>query len=250
ASSISKLAAFPSDPLGSTISVPASVVVSSLSLSESSTISSNPSQHFGAVPESQTRSVPKSTANFSLFSFFPSSANNNNQSREKAKEELLQAIAPLDHGAKASLQDQALVDKIARKLEAMNQVKEPLKSSLLNRKWELFYTTSQAILQLQRPPFLRPFGKIYQAINVDTLRAQNMETWPFFNQITANLVPINSRRVAIKFDYFKIGGLLRIKNPGSGRGQLEIKYLGEGLSCFGSKGPENTVMYRHIQVNK
>ena len=35
----------------------------------------------------------------------------------------------------------------------------------------------------QRPKFLRPNGKIYQAINADTLRAQNMETWPFFNQV-------------------------------------------------------------------
>lgn len=40
-------------------------------------------------------------------------------------------------------------------------------------------------LTLQRPKFLRPNGKIYQAINVDTLRAQNMETWPYFNQVLA-----------------------------------------------------------------
>ena len=36
---------------------------------------------------------------------------------------------------------------------------------------------------LQRPKYLRPFGKIYQAINADTLRAQNMETYPYFNQV-------------------------------------------------------------------
>ncbi|KAG0448620.1 hypothetical protein HPP92_027738 [Vanilla planifolia] len=82
----------------------------------------------------------------------------------------------------------------------------------------------------RRPNFLRPFGKIYQAINADTLRAQNMETWPFFNQVTANLVPINSKRVAVKFDTFKIGGLLPFKAPGSGRGELEITYLDEEIS--------------------
>ncbi|KAG6543131.1 hypothetical protein Mapa_015380 [Marchantia paleacea] len=34
-----------------------------------------------------------------------------------------------------------------------------------------------------------------------------METWPYFNQVTANLVPIDSRKVLVKFDYFKIFGL-------------------------------------------
>ena len=42
---------------------------------------------------------------------------------------------------------------------------------------------SSCHLLLQRPKYLRPFGKIYQAINADTLRAQNMETWPYFNQV-------------------------------------------------------------------
>lgn len=36
---------------------------------------------------------------------------------------------------------------------------------------------------MQRPKILRPFGKIYQAINAETLRAQNIETWPYFNQV-------------------------------------------------------------------
>ncbi|KAL9451290.1 hypothetical protein AB3S75_012949 [Citrus x aurantiifolia] len=148
---------------------------------------------------------------------------------ESFKEELFQAIKPLDRGAEASPEDQARVDQIARKLEAVNDIKEPLKSNLLNGKWELLYTTSQSLLQTKRPKFLRPNGKIYQAINIDTLRAQNIETWPFFNQATANLVPLNSKRVAVKFDYFRIAGLIPIKSPGSGRGQLEITYLDEEL---------------------
>ncbi|KAF3962042.1 hypothetical protein CMV_013406 [Castanea mollissima] len=156
---------------------------------------------------------------------------------ESLKEELYAAIAPLDRGAEATPEDQQLVEQIARKLEAVNEVKEPLKSNLLNGKWELLYTTSQSVLQTQRPKYLRPNGKIYQAINVDTLRAQNMETWPFFNQVTANLVPLNSRRVAVKFDFFRIAGLIPIKSPGSGRGQLEITYLDEELRVSrGDKG--------------
>ncbi|KAL3538566.1 hypothetical protein ACH5RR_001932 [Cinchona calisaya] len=148
---------------------------------------------------------------------------------ESLKQELLEAIEPLDRGAEATPEDQQSVDQIARKLEAISKVKEPLKSSFLNGKWELLYTTSESILQTKRPKFLRSNGKIYQAINVDTLRAQNMETWPFFNQATANLVPLNARRVAVKFDSFKIGGVIPIRARGSGRGQLEITYLDEEL---------------------
>ncbi|KAL7199955.1 hypothetical protein ACSBR2_022127 [Camellia fascicularis] len=110
---------------------------------------------------------------------------------ESLKEELLDAIAPLNRGADASPEDQERID--------------------------------------ERPKLLRPNGKIYQAINADTLRAQNLETWPFFNQATANLVPLNARRVAVKFDSFKIGSLIPIKSRGSGRGQLEITYLDEEL---------------------
>ena len=37
--------------------------------------------------------------------------------------------------------------QLARKVEAVNPTKEPLKSDLLNGKWELIYTTSASILQ-------------------------------------------------------------------------------------------------------
>ncbi|XP_044490705.1 probable plastid-lipid-associated protein 4, chloroplastic isoform X2 [Mangifera indica] len=127
------------------------------------------------------------------------------------KEELLEAIASLDRGAEASPEDQQRVDELARKLEEVNPTKEPLKSELLNGKWELIYTTSKSILQTQRPKFLRSTTN-YQAINVDTLRAQNMESWPFFNQIP-------------------------IKAPGRARGELEITYLDEELRISrGDKG--------------
>ncbi|ESW20484.1 hypothetical protein PHAVU_006G213100 [Phaseolus vulgaris] len=138
-----------------------------------------------------------------MVSFFPGFLTKG-RDVDSLKLELYETIAPLDRGAEATPEAQQRVDQIARKIEAVNLVKEPLKSNFLNGKWELLYTTSQSILQTQRPKFLRPNGKIYQAINVDTLRAQNIETWPFYNQIP-------------------------IKSPGSGRGQLEITYLDEDL---------------------
>ncbi|KAK6945585.1 Plastid lipid-associated protein/fibrillin conserved domain [Dillenia turbinata] len=152
------------------------------------------------------------------------------------KEELLDALAPLDRGADASPEDQLRIDQIARNLEAINPTKEPLKSDLLNGKWELIYTTSRSLLQFERPKFLRSRMN-YQAINVDTLRAQNIESWPFFNQVTADLTPLSSRKVAVKFDTFKIGGLIPIKAPGRARGELEITFLDEELRVSrGDKG--------------
>ncbi|CAA2933980.1 Hypothetical predicted protein [Olea europaea subsp. europaea] len=157
-------------------------------------------------------------------SFFPAFFNNKTKNAESIKLELLEEIAPLDRGAEASPEDQERVDQIARKLEAVNPTKEPLKSSFLNGKWELIYTTSQSILQTQRPKLLRSRTN-FQAINADRLRAQNMESWPFFNQVTADLTPLNARKVAVKFDYFKIGGLIPVKAPDRARGELEISYL-------------------------
>ncbi|KAL8242961.1 hypothetical protein R6Q59_013263 [Mikania micrantha] len=49
-------------------------------------------------------------------------------------------------------------------------------------------------------------------------------------EATANLVPLNAKQVAVKFDAFKVLGLIPIRARGSGRGQLEITYLDEELS--------------------
>ncbi|KAL6909426.1 hypothetical protein ACP4OV_001707 [Aristida adscensionis] len=196
-----------------------------------------PGLALAAAPRGAAGGGGRWRARVSSFSFLPPflTGKAERDAAERAarlKAELLAAIAPLDRGAEASPEDKERVEQIVRRLEAVNQVKQPLKSDLLNGKWELLYTTSTTILQPQRPKFLRPFGKIYQAINADTLRAQNMETWPYFNQVTANLVPLNPKRVAVKFDYFKIFSLIPIKSPGSGKGELEITYLDEELSGF------------------
>ncbi|KAK9110209.1 hypothetical protein Sjap_018269 [Stephania japonica] len=195
-------------------------------LTFSSSPFSKPIPH-SLVLSSQTPPLHKWRTRVSFFPAFLSRGKKDDP--EALKTELLEAIAPLDRGAEATPEDQERVDQIARKLEAVNTIKEPLKSNFLNGKWELIYTTSRSILQSQRPKLLRPNGKIYQAINADTLRAQNMETWPFFNQVTANLAPLNSKRAAVQFDTFKIGGLIPIKAPGRARGELEITYLDDEM---------------------
>ncbi|CAL1352661.1 unnamed protein product [Linum trigynum] len=169
-------------------------------------------------------------------SFLPAFFKSPGKDLNALKDELLQAIAPLDRGAEATPDDQKFVDQIARKLESANPTKDPLKSDLLNGKWELIYTTSQSNLQTQRPKLLRSRAN-YQAINTDTLRAQNMESAPFFNQVTADLTPLNTRKVAVKFDYFKILGLIPVKAPDTAVGELEITYLDEELRISrGDKG--------------
>ncbi|XP_058771783.1 probable plastid-lipid-associated protein 4, chloroplastic [Vicia villosa] len=149
--------------------------------------------HFKSPP-----SIANSKKWRNTVSFFQDFLTGGNKERDiqSLKDELYETIAPLERGAEASPEDQQRVDKIASKLEAVNSVKEPLNSDLLNGKWELLYTTSQSILQ---------------------------------TKATANLVPLNSRKVAVKFDFFKIASLIPIKSPGSGRGELEITYLDQDL---------------------
>ncbi|KAG2261487.1 hypothetical protein Bca52824_068566 [Brassica carinata] len=125
---------------------------------------------------------------------------------------------------------------LARKVEAVNPTKEPLKSDLLNGKWELIYTTSASILQAKKPKFLRSVTN-YQSINVDTLKVQNMETWPFFNSVTGDIRPLNSRKVAVQLKVFKILGLIPVNAPETARGELEITYVDEELRLSrGDKG--------------
>ncbi|ESW20497.1 hypothetical protein PHAVU_006G214200 [Phaseolus vulgaris] len=194
---------------------------------------SSSSSHFPTTPT--TTLLPQSHKWRAKVSFFTSFLKKGKDAKI-IKEELLQAIALLDRGADATLQDQQTVDQIASELEEVSPIKEPLKSNLLDGKWELIYTTSQSILQTKRPKLLRSVAN-YQAINVDTLRAQNMESWPFFNQVTADLTPLNPKKVAVKFDTFKIGGIIPIKAPGRARGELEITYLDEELRVSrGDKG--------------
>ncbi|BAB01071.1 unnamed protein product [Arabidopsis thaliana] len=130
-----------------------------------------------------------------VFSFPP--RNGGAEKRKQLKHELVEAIEPLERGATASPDDQLLIDQLARKVEAVNPTKEPLKSDLINGKWELIYTTSAAILQAK---------------------------------VTGDLTPLNSKTVAVKLQVFKILGFIPVKAPdGTARGELEITYVDEEL---------------------
>ncbi|KAH0923900.1 hypothetical protein HID58_023918 [Brassica napus] len=173
-----------------------------------------------------------------VFSFPPAflTRNGRAEKQKQLKQDLLEAIEPLERGAIASPDDQLRIDQLARKVEAVNPTKEPLKSDLLNGKWELIYTTSASILQAKKPKFLRSITN-YQSINVDTLKVQNMETWPFFNSVTGDIRPLNSRKVAVQLKVFKILGFIPVNAPDTARGELEITYVDEELRLSrGDKG--------------
>eukprot|EP00244_Chara_vulgaris_P010711 TRINITY_DN500_c0_g1_i4.p1 TRINITY_DN500_c0_g1~~TRINITY_DN500_c0_g1_i4.p1 ORF type:complete len:314 (-),score=26.70 TRINITY_DN500_c0_g1_i4:577-1518(-) len=151
------------------------------------------------------------------------------ETRKRLKQELLDAIAPLDRGAAASDEDKARIEKIVRGLEKINPTKGPVKSPLINGKWRLVYTTSASILATKRPKIFRPAGPIYQVIDTTKLAAMNFETWPFFNKVVAELTPLSSSRVGVRFLFFKILNLIPIRPPGRFEGELDTTYLDEDM---------------------
>ncbi|GBG68594.1 hypothetical protein CBR_g3139 [Chara braunii] len=128
------------------------------------------------------------------------------ETRKKLKEELLDAIAPLDRGAAASDEDKARIEKIVRGLEKINPTKEPLNSPLINGKWRLVYTTSASILA---------------------------------TKVTAELIPLSSSKVEVQFLFFKILNLISIRPPGRFKGELDTTYLDEDMRI--SRGDLNNL---------
>ncbi|PAX58433.1 PAP/fibrillin family protein [Brunnivagina elsteri] len=133
------------------------------------------------------------------------------------KAELITAIAPTNRGLLATESDkQAILSAIAN-LEDFNPTPRPLESSeLLDGDWRLLYTTSKALLNLDRFPFYR-LGQIYQCIRVKTNSVYNIAEisgFPYLEGIVcvaAKFEPLTFRRVKVKFER-SILGFKRIIN--------------------------------------
>ncbi|PNW85484.1 hypothetical protein CHLRE_03g188650v5 [Chlamydomonas reinhardtii] len=160
------------------------------------------------------------------------------EARAEAKKELLDRIATLDRGASATADDKADVERLASTLEDLNPTAKPLAApELLSGKWRLLYTTSASILATNRPPFLRPQGPIYQTIDAERLKARNNESFPFYNQVTADLTPLTSSKVTVQFKTFTLFKLINITAPPAAKGELAVTYLDEDLRISrGDKG--------------
>ncbi|GLC38022.1 hypothetical protein PLESTB_000445200 [Pleodorina starrii] len=173
-----------------------------------------------------------------LFSFLTAPISNKAETRNALKEQLLERLEGLNRGASATVDDKAEVERLASSLEKLNPTSQPLRApQLLSGKWRLLYTTSAAILATNRPPPLRPQGPIFQTIDVEKLKARNNETWPFFNQVSADLSPLSTNKVAVQFRTFKLLGFISITAPPSARGELSVTYLDDTLRISrGDKG--------------
>ncbi|MEH1890976.1 MAG: PAP/fibrillin family protein [Nostoc sp.] len=128
-----------------------------------------------------------------------------------AKAVLIDAIALTDRGLLATqAQKQTILAAIAN-LEDFNPTPRPVEASnLLDGNWRLLYTTSKALLNLDRLPFCK-LGQIYQCIRVDTASVYNIAEisgLPYLSglvSVAAKFEPVSDRRVQVKFERSIIG---------------------------------------------
>ncbi|MEH2240145.1 PAP/fibrillin family protein [Nostoc sp.] len=127
------------------------------------------------------------------------------------KAALIDAIALTNRGLLATqAQKQAILAAIAN-LEDFNPTPRPVEASnLLDGNWRLLYTTSKALLNLDRLPFCK-LGQIYQCIRVETTSVYNIAEiygLPYLEglvSIAAKFEPVSGRRVQVKFERSIIG---------------------------------------------
>ncbi|MBE9008244.1 PAP/fibrillin family protein [Fortiea sp. LEGE XX443] len=127
------------------------------------------------------------------------------------KAALFNAIAPTNRGLLASEpQKQAILAAIAN-LEDLNPTPRPLEAgNLLDGNWLLLYTTSKALLNLDRFPLCK-LGQIYQCIRVETTSVYNIAEiygLPYLEglvSVAAKFEPVSDRRVQVKFNRSIVG---------------------------------------------
>ncbi|NET74340.1 MAG: fibrillin, partial [Sphaerospermopsis sp. SIO1G2] len=128
-----------------------------------------------------------------------------------AKTALLDIVAGTNRGLLATeTQKKAILAAIAT-LEDFNPTPRPLEAShLLNGDWRLIYTTSKALLNLDRFPFSQ-LGQVYQSIRVETNSVYNIAEiygLPYLEglvSVAAKFTPVSERRVQVNFKRFVIG---------------------------------------------
>ncbi|MEH1865202.1 MAG: PAP/fibrillin family protein [Nostoc sp.] len=145
------------------------------------------------------------------------------------KSALMDAIAGTNRGLLATeAQKQAILAAIAN-LEDFNPTPRPVEAgNLLDGNWRLLYTTSKALLNLDRLPFCK-LGQIYQCIRVETTSVYNIAEiygLPYLEglvSIAAKFEPVSGRRVQVKFERSIIGlqRLIEYNSPGTFIQQIE-----------------------------
>lgn len=145
------------------------------------------------------------------------------------KSTLLDAIAGTNRGLLATeTQKQVILAAIAS-LEDFNPTPRPMQAShLLEGDWRLLYTTSKALLNLDRFPLCK-LGQIYQCIRVETNSVYNiaeiygLPSLEGLVSVAAKFEPVSERRVQVKFQRFIFGlqRLIAYKSPATFIQQIE-----------------------------
>jgi hypothetical protein len=127
------------------------------------------------------------------------------------KFELLDAISPVNRGIKASETDRIAIQAVAAQLEGRNPTANPLEAKeLLEGDWQLLYTTSQELLNIDRVP-LATLGPIYQCIRLAEGRIYNIAEVngpPLLSglvTVAARLEPVSRSRVNVRFQRGVVG---------------------------------------------
>ena len=127
------------------------------------------------------------------------------------KSELLEVIAGKNRGLLANEIDNVKVLSAIQQLEDHNPNPKPLEAKdLLEGNWRLLYTTSRALLGLDRFPLLN-LGQIYQYIRTTEAKLYNIAEvvgLPFLEglvSVAATFEPVSERRVNVKFERYIVG---------------------------------------------
>ncbi len=145
------------------------------------------------------------------------------------KSTLMDVVAGTNRGLLVNeRQQQAILAAIAN-LEDFNPTPRPLAASnLLEGNWRLLYTTSKALLNIDRLPFCK-LGQIYQCIRVETNSVYNIAeiygipSLEGLVSVAAKFEPVSQRRVQVKFQRSIIGlqRLIGYTTPGNFIQQIE-----------------------------
>lgn len=127
------------------------------------------------------------------------------------KSTLIEAVAGTNRGLLTNSSEQQAILAAIANLEDFNPTPRPLAASnLLGGNWRLLYTTSKALLNIDRLPFCK-LGQIYQCIRVESNSVYNIAeiygipSLEGLVSVAAKFEPVSQRRVQVKFQRSIIG---------------------------------------------
>ena len=145
------------------------------------------------------------------------------------KSTLIEIIVGTNRGLLANQQQQQAILAAIANLEDFNPTPRPLAATnLLEGNWRLLYTTSKALLKIDRLPFCK-LGQIYQCIRVRSNSVYNIAeiygipSLEGLVSVVAKFEPVSERRVQVKFKRSIIGlqRLIGYTTPGNFIQQIE-----------------------------